>query len=83
VIPHHFYAAPASRKNFDAAPVPTILYRKPAFFRRKKLALAYMLFVDPHNFYAAPAPHKNFDAVPVAPAPSQLCSKPAFLRRKH
>jgi hypothetical protein len=40
-----------------------------------------MLFVDPHNFYAARAPRKNFDAAPVAPAPTQLCSKPGFFRQ--
>jgi hypothetical protein len=26
--PHHFYAAPAPGENFDAAPVPTLLFSK-------------------------------------------------------
>jgi hypothetical protein len=29
--PHHFYVAPAPRKNFDAAPAPTLLYSKAQF----------------------------------------------------
>jgi hypothetical protein len=29
--PHHFYAAPAPGKNFDAAPAPTLLYSKAKF----------------------------------------------------
>jgi hypothetical protein len=37
--PHHFYAAPAPGKNFDAAPAapapaPTILYSKAKFLKR-------------------------------------------------
>jgi hypothetical protein len=36
--PHHFYAAPAPCKNFDAAPAapapaPTLLYRKANFLK--------------------------------------------------
>jgi hypothetical protein len=33
--PHHFYAAPAPGKNFDAAPAPasTLLYRKTKFLK--------------------------------------------------
>jgi hypothetical protein len=34
--PHHFYAAPASGKNFDAAPAPTLLYSKAKFLKRTK-----------------------------------------------
>jgi hypothetical protein len=36
--PHHFYAAPAPGKNFDAAPAPapapTLLYSKAKFLKR-------------------------------------------------
>jgi hypothetical protein len=39
--PHHFYAAPASGENLDAAPAapvpapaPTLLYRKEKFLKR-------------------------------------------------
>jgi hypothetical protein len=38
--PHHFYAAPAPGKNFDAAlaaPAPTLLYRKAKFLRLTKV----------------------------------------------
>jgi hypothetical protein len=40
--PHHFYAAPAPGKNFDAAPaapapVPTLLYSKAKFLKRTKV----------------------------------------------
>jgi hypothetical protein len=39
--PHHFYAAPASGKNFDAAPAlapaPTLLYSKAKFLKRTKV----------------------------------------------
>jgi hypothetical protein len=31
--PHHFYAAPALGKNFDAAPAPTLLYSKAKFLK--------------------------------------------------
>jgi hypothetical protein len=31
VVPHHFYAAPALGKIFDAAPAPTQLIGKPTF----------------------------------------------------
>jgi hypothetical protein len=31
--PHHFYAAPAPGKNFDAAPAPTLLYSKAKFLK--------------------------------------------------
>jgi hypothetical protein len=31
--PHHFYAAPAPGKNFDAAPAPTLLYSKEKFLK--------------------------------------------------
>jgi hypothetical protein len=36
--PHHFYAAPAPGKNFDAAPAlaPTLLYSKAKFLKRTK-----------------------------------------------
>jgi hypothetical protein len=37
---HHFYAAPAPDKNFDAAPVapaPTLLYSKTKFFKQTKV----------------------------------------------
>jgi hypothetical protein len=37
-VPHHFYAAPAPGKNFDAAPAltalaPTLLYSKAKFLK--------------------------------------------------
>jgi hypothetical protein len=40
--PHHFYAAPASGENFDAAPAapapaPTLLYSKAKFLKRTKV----------------------------------------------
>jgi hypothetical protein len=37
--PHHFYAAPAPGKNFDAAPAPapTLLYSKVKFLKRTKV----------------------------------------------
>jgi hypothetical protein len=38
--PHHFYAAPAPGKNFDAAPAapaPTLLYSKTKFLKRTKV----------------------------------------------
>jgi hypothetical protein len=35
--PHHFYAAPAPGKNFDAAPAPTLLYSKEKFLKRTKV----------------------------------------------
>jgi hypothetical protein len=43
--PHHFYAAPALGKNFDAAPAapaapapaPTLLYSKTKFLKRTKV----------------------------------------------
>jgi hypothetical protein len=40
--PHHFYAAPAPDKNFDAAPAPaapahTLLYSKAKFLKRTKV----------------------------------------------
>jgi hypothetical protein len=35
--PHHFYAAPAPGKNFDAAPAPTLPYRKTKFLKRTKV----------------------------------------------
>jgi hypothetical protein len=39
---HHFYAAPAPGKNFDAtpaapAPAPTLLYIKTKFLKRTKV----------------------------------------------
>jgi hypothetical protein len=36
--PHHFYAAPAPGKNFDAAPAPapTLLNSKAKFLKRSK-----------------------------------------------
>jgi hypothetical protein len=40
VEPHHFYAAPAPGKNFDAAPVapaPTLFYSKAKFLKRTKV----------------------------------------------
>jgi hypothetical protein len=45
-VPHHFYAAPAPGKNFDAAPAapapapapaPTLLYSKDKFLKRTKV----------------------------------------------
>jgi hypothetical protein len=40
--PHHFYAAPAPGKNFDAAPAPaapapTLLYSKTKFLKQTKV----------------------------------------------
>jgi hypothetical protein len=37
--PHHFYAAPALGKNFDAAPAPapTLLYNKAKFLKQTKV----------------------------------------------
>jgi hypothetical protein len=35
--PHHFYAAPAPGKNFDAAPAPTLLHSKTKFLKRTKV----------------------------------------------
>jgi hypothetical protein len=35
--PHHFYAAPAPGKNFDAAPAPTLLDSKAKFVKRTKV----------------------------------------------
>jgi hypothetical protein len=40
--PHHFYAAPAPGKNFDAAPAapapaPTLFYSKAKFLKRTKV----------------------------------------------
>jgi hypothetical protein len=39
--PHHFYAAPAPCKNFDAvpalAPAPTLLYSKAKILKRTKV----------------------------------------------
>jgi hypothetical protein len=42
--PHHFYAAPAPGKNFDAAPdpafpasAPTLLYSKANFLKRTEV----------------------------------------------
>jgi hypothetical protein len=35
--PHHFYASPAPGKNFDAAPAPTLLYRKAKFLKRTEV----------------------------------------------
>jgi hypothetical protein len=37
--PHHFYAAPAPGKNFDAAPAPapTLQYSKEKFLKRTKV----------------------------------------------
>jgi hypothetical protein len=35
--PHHFYAAPAPGKNFDAAPAPTLLYSKAKFLKLTKV----------------------------------------------
>jgi hypothetical protein len=37
--PHHFYAAPAPGKNFDAAPAPapTLLYNKAKFLKLTKV----------------------------------------------
>jgi hypothetical protein len=32
--PHHFYAAPAPDKNFDAALAPTLFYSKAKFLKR-------------------------------------------------
>jgi hypothetical protein len=37
VEPHHFYAAPAPGKNFDAAPAPTLLYSKANFLKLTKV----------------------------------------------
>jgi hypothetical protein len=39
VEPHHFYAAPAPGKNFDAAPAPapTLLYSKEKILKRTKV----------------------------------------------
>jgi hypothetical protein len=34
---HHFYAAPAPGKNFDAAPAPTLLFSKEKFLKRTKV----------------------------------------------
>jgi hypothetical protein len=34
--PHHFYAAPAPCKNFDAAPAPTLVYSKPISENKQK-----------------------------------------------
>jgi hypothetical protein len=47
--PHHFYAAPAPNTNFDAAlvaPVPTLLYNKPNFKNKPKLAKGLRLLFD-------------------------------------
>jgi hypothetical protein len=35
--PQHFYAASAPGENFDAAPVPTLLYRKAKSLKRTKV----------------------------------------------
>jgi hypothetical protein len=35
--PHHFYAAQAPSKNFDAAPAPTLLYSKAKILKRTKV----------------------------------------------
>jgi hypothetical protein len=35
--PHHFYAAPAPGKNFDAAPTPTLLFSKAKFLKLTKV----------------------------------------------
>jgi hypothetical protein len=42
MLPHHFYAAPAQGKNFDAAPAaptpaPTRLYNKAKFLKGAKV----------------------------------------------
>jgi hypothetical protein len=34
---HHFYAALAQGKNFDAAPAPILLYSKTKFLKRTKV----------------------------------------------
>jgi hypothetical protein len=34
---HHFYAAPAPGRNFDAAPAPIILYSKAKFLKGTKV----------------------------------------------
>jgi hypothetical protein len=55
--PHHFYAAPASGKNFDAAPAApasTLLYSKAKFF------------LNPSS--SEPEPHRV-----MAPAPTKRC----------
>jgi hypothetical protein len=53
--PHHFYAAPAPGKNFDAAPAPapTLLYRKAKLLKRTKVLInvettvsCYMILYD-------------------------------------
>jgi hypothetical protein len=53
--PHHFYAAPAPGKNFDAAPAPapTLLYSKAKFLKRTKVLInvettvsCYMILYD-------------------------------------
>jgi hypothetical protein len=39
-VPHHFYAAPAPGKYFDAAPAapaPTLLYSKAKFLKQTKV----------------------------------------------
>jgi hypothetical protein len=42
VEPHHFCAAPAPDKNFDAAPAPapTLLYSMPSFWKQTKVNLS-------------------------------------------
>jgi hypothetical protein len=35
---------------------------------------------EPHHFYAAPSPRENFHTAP-APAPTQLHTKPMFLKQ--
>jgi hypothetical protein len=34
--PHHFSAAPAPGKNFDAAPAPPLMYSKAKLFKQMK-----------------------------------------------
>jgi hypothetical protein len=41
--PHHFYAAPAPGKNFDAAPAPTLLYSKIKFLKRTTVKFKHKL----------------------------------------
>jgi hypothetical protein len=42
--PHHFYAAPAPGKNFDAAPAPTLLNNEAEFLKRSKFKHMLKLF---------------------------------------
>jgi hypothetical protein len=51
--PHHFYAAPAPGKNFDAAPAAparTLLYSKAKFLKRTKVHLILFCSFDSFLF---------------------------------